>query len=575
MSVKSPQDLRSFRWYGVDDLRSFGHRSRTKQIGYAAEDFAGKPVIGIINTWSEANPCHIHLRQRADEVKRGVWQAGGFPMEIPALSPGETMMKPTTMLYRNLLAMEVEELARSNPLDGLVLLGGCDKSIPALLMGAATMDLPSIIVPAGPMLRGHWRGDVLGSGSDVWKYWDERRAGKIGATEWSEIEDGIARSFGTCMTMGTASTMAFAAEAMGMTLPGAAAIPAPDSSHARLASASGRCIVDMVWQDRKPSDIVTLAALENAVRTVMACGGSTNSIVHFLALAGRFGLPLDLARLDVISRETPLILNLRPSGKYLMEDLYYAGGSRAVLNRLGPLLALEAITVNGNSLGENVAGAEVLSDDVVKPLNQPMLEEGGLAVLTGNLAPQGAVIKHNSASAHLLTHTGPALVFEDYNDMSARIDDPDLDVTADSVLVLRQAGPLGGPGMPEWGMLPMPKKLLKQGVRDMVRLSDARMSGTSYGTCVLHIAPESHLGGPLALVKTGDLIKLDVPARRLDLLVSDAELAARKAAWVPRESIYPRGYGMIYSKHVTQADKGCDFDFLERTEKKVPEPEIH
>ncbi len=572
---KRPETLRSHRWYGVEDLRSFGHRSRTKQMGYAAEDYAGKPVIGIINTWSEANPCHAHFRTRAEEVKRGVWQAGGFPMEIPAMSLGETLMKPTTMLYRNFLAMEVEELARSNPVDGIVLLGGCDKTVPAMLMGAFSMDLPAIFVPAGPMLRGHWRKDVLGSGSDVWKYWAEKRAGTLSETAWGEIEDGIARSFGTCMTMGTASTMALIAEVLGMTLPGAAAIPAADSAHSRLATESGREIVEMVWQDRKPSTLVTDASFQNAIVTLMACGGSTNAIIHLVAMAGRLGIKVDLGRFDTAARGTPLIVDLRPAGRYLMEDLYYAGGSRALLGRLGPLLDLGCATVNGRSLGQNLEGAEVFEDEVIRPLDKPVKAEGGLAILRGSLAPNGAVIKHAAASEHLLRHTGPAIVFNDYKDLKKRLDDPSLPFTKDTVMVLRQSGPLGGPGMPESGMLPLPKQLLEQGVRDLVRISDARMSGTSYGTCVLHVAPESHVGGPLALVQDGDLISLDVEARRLDLLVPEDELARRRAAWVQPPVIYSRGYGQMFASHVTQADEGCDFDFLHRTAEPVPEPEIN
>jgi len=573
--TKRPETLRSHRWYGVEDLRSFGHRSRTKQMGYAAADYAGKPVIGIINTWSEANPCHAHFRTRAEEVKRGVWQAGGFPMEIPAMSLGETLMKPTTMLYRNFLAMEVEELARSNPVDGIVLLGGCDKTVPAMLMGAFSMDLPAIFVPAGPMLRGHWRKDVLGSGSDVWKYWAEKRAGTIDETAWGEIEDGIARSFGTCMTMGTASTMALIAEVLGMTLPGAAAIPAADSSHPRLATESGRQIVEMVWQDCKPSDVVSDASFQNAIVTLMACGGSTNAIIHLVAMAGRLGIKVDLDRFDAAARTTPLIADLRPAGRFLMEDLYYAGGSRGLLGRLSPLLALDCATVNGRTLAENLAGADVFDDEVIRPLDRPVKAEGGLAVLRGTLAPDGAVIKHAAASEHLLRHTGPAIVFNDYKDLKKRLDDPDLPFTRDTVMVLRQSGPLGGPGMPESGMLPLPKKLLEQGVRDLVRISDARMSGTSYGTCVLHVTPESHVGGPLALVQDGDLIALDVEGRRLDLLVAEDELARRRAAWVAPQVIYPRGYGQMFARHVTQADRGCDFDFLHRTETPVPEPEIN
>ncbi len=574
MRRKTPEELRSHRWYGVRDLRSFGHRSRTKQMGFGAEDYAGKPVIGIINTWSEMNACHIHLRARAEEVKRGVWQAGGFPVELPAVSLGEPFMKPTTMLYRNMLAMETEELIRANPIDGVVLLGGCDKTTPALLMGALSMNVPAIFVPAGPMLRGNWRGNVLGSGSDVWKYWAEKRAGNLDEAAWDEIEDGIARSFGTCMTMGTAATMMSVAEALGMTLPGASSIPAPDASHSRMAAASGRRIVEMVWEDLKPTDIMTTPAFENAVMVAMSLGGSTNSIIHLIAMAGRAGAKLDLDRFDALSRRTPLLANVRPSGKYLMEDFYYAGGLRGLMARLKDLLNLDCITVNGRTLGANIEGAQVYNDDVIATREKPVFPEGGVAVLRGNLAPDGAVIKHSAADPRLLRHAGPAVVFRNYNDMAARIDDPDLPVTPDSVLVLQNAGPLGGPGMPEWGMLPIPKKLLQQGVRDMVRLSDARMSGTSYGTCVLHIAPESFVGGPLAFVQDGDIIELDVPARRLTLRVSDEELARRRAAWVPPKPIYPRGYGLMHMRHVTQADKGCDLDFLQGRDP-IPEPEIH
>ncbi len=574
MTRKSPTDLRSHRWFGKDDVRSFGHRSRAKQSGFGGEELQGKPVIAVLNTWSDANPCHGHFRQRAEDVKRGIWQAGGFPMEIPALSLGEMYMKPTTMLYRNLLALEAEELLRSYPVDGAVLMGGCDKTVPGLIMGATTMNLPAIFVPAGPMLRGNWRGQTLGSGSDVWKYWAERRAGTLDECAWREMEDGIARSSGTCMTMGTASTMAAAADALGLTLPGASSIPAVDSGHARMASAAGRRIVEMVWEDLKPRDILTTEAFENAVTATMALGGSTNAIIHLIAMAGRAGARLDLDRFDALSRRTPFLANIRPSGKYLMEDFHYAGGLRGTLSRLRDLLNAECRTVNGRTLGENIDGAFVFNDDVIAPRDLPLGPEGGLAVLRGNLAPNGAVIKHTAVEPRLRRHTGPAVVFRNYNDLEARIDDPALPVTADSVLVLQDAGPLGAPGMPEWGMLPIPKKVLAQGVRDMVRISDARMSGTSYGACVLHVAPESFVGGPLAFVGDGDLIELDVPARRLSLRVSDEELARRRAGWKQREVDYPRGYGRIYARHVTQADKGCDFDFLEGTAR-VPEPEIH
>jgi dihydroxy-acid dehydratase len=571
---KTPETLRSHKWFGRDDLRSFGHRSRAKQAGFAAEDLTGKPVIAILNTWSDANPCHAHLRQRADDVRRGVWQAGGFPMEIPLLTLGETLMKPSTMLYRNLLSMEAEEALRAYPADGAVLLGGCDKTVPALLMGAASANLPAIFVPAGPMLRGNWRGQILGSGSDVWKYWAERRAGTLDECSWREMEDGIARSFGTCMTMGTASTMAAAAEALGMTLPGASSIPAADSAHSRMASAVGRRAVEMVWEDLRPRDILTAAAFDNAIVTTMAIGGSTNAIIHLIAMAGRAGVPIDLDRFDVLSRRTPLVGNIRPAGQFLMEDFYYAGGLPALLARLKDLLHDTCVTVNGRSLADNLAEQIVCNDDVIRPRDRPLDPEGGVAILRGNLAPDGAVIKHTAADPRLLRHSGPAVVFQNYNDLEARIDDDALNVTPDSVLVLQDAGPLGGPGMPEWGMLPIPKKLLARGIRDMVRISDARMSGTSYGACVLHVAPESFVGGPLAFVRDGDIIELDVPARRLTLQVGDDELARRRAAWQPREVAYPRGFGKMYARHVTQANRGCDFDFLEGTAP-IAEPEIH
>ncbi len=574
MARKTPEQLRSHRWYGVADLRSFGHRSRTKQMGYAEADWRGKPVIGILNTWSDLNPCHQHFRIRAEEVKRGVWQAGGFPLEIPALALPENFMKPTTMLYRNLLAMEVEEIARSQPFDGLVLMGGCDKTTPAMVMGALSMDLPCIFMPAGPMLRGHWNGHTLGSGSDTWKFWDELRAGTITEQDWQGVEDGIARSWGTCMTMGTASTMTAAVEALGLALPGSSSIPAPDSNHARMATACGRRIVEMVWDDQRPSRLLTAASFDNAVRVAMALGGSTNSIVHLIAMARRAGVGLDLDRFDLLSRETPLIANIRPSGQYLMEDFHYAGGLRALMARLGPLLDLECRTVAGMSLGEGIAGARVMNDEVILPLDRALRSEGGVAVLRGNLAPDGAVIKHSAADPRLLRHTGPAVVFDDYNDMAARIDDEALPVTADSVLVLRSAGPIGAPGMPEWGMLPLPKKLLRQGVRDMVRVSDSRMSGTSYGTCVLHVAPESAVGGPLALVRTGDPITLDVAARRISLDVPEAEIAARRAEWTPPPPRFARGFGLLHSQQVRQANEGCDYAVLEGTAP-TAEPEIH
>ncbi|GHD50617.1 dihydroxy-acid dehydratase [Thalassobaculum fulvum] len=574
MARKRYEDLRSYRWYGADDLRSFGHRSRTLQMGYDRADWTGKPVIAVVNTWSEINPCHTHFKERAEEVKRGIWQAGGFPVELPAISLSEPFQKPTTMMYRNLLALEVEELLRSYPADGAVLMGGCDKTTPALLMGAASMNLPAIFVPAGPMLRGNWRGKSLGSGSDTWKYWAELKVGNITRKDWEEIEDGIARTPGTCMTMGTAATMMSAVEALGMSLPASSAIPAADSNHARMASQSGRRIVEMVWEDQKPSDVMTEKAFENAITTVMAIGGSTNAAIHLLAMAGRLGVPIDLQRFDTLSRRTPWLADVRPSGRFLMEDFYYAGGLPALMGELKDLLHLDAVTVSGKTLGEDIERADVYNEEVIRRRANPLNQEGGLVVLKGNLAPDGAVIKQTACDPKLLKHRGPAVVFADYNDMAARIDDPDLPVTPDSVIVLKHAGPQGGPGMPEWGMLPIPKKILQQGVRDMVRISDARMSGTSYGTCVLHVAPESWVGGPLALVEDGDIIELDVAGRRLHLDVSDAELDARRAAWVPPKRRFERGFGAIYADHITQADKGCDFDVLMGTAP-TPEPEIH
>jgi dihydroxy-acid dehydratase len=576
---KTIEQLRSHRWYGVDDLRSFGHRSRTAQMGYTASDYMGKPVIAIVNTWSEINPCHSHFKERAEEVKRGVWQTGGFPVEMPVMTLAEPFQKPTTMLYRNFLAMEVEEVLRSYPFDGCVLMGGCDKTTPGLLMGAFSMDLPMIYLPAGPMLRGNWNGRVLGSGTDTWKYAAELKAGKITKMEWRGIETGIARSAGHCMTMGTASTMTSAAEALGLTLPGFSSIPAVDSRHAQHASLTGKRIVEMVWEDLKPSDLLTDKSFDNAITTVLALGGSTNSIVHLIALARRAGLILTLDRFDELARHTPVLANIRPAGEFLMEDFYYAGGLSALLAELGDLIDATQRTVNGMTIGENICDAQIYNDAVIRRRSNPLVEHDGLAVLRGSLAPNGAVIKPPAMESHLKLHTGPAIVFHDYSDMAARIDDPELPVTADSVIVLQNAGPIGAPGMPEWGQLPIPEKLLKAGVRDMVRISDARMSGTSYGACVLHVSPESFVGGPLALVHDGDLIELDVSGRRLSLLVSDEELARRKASWTPPKPKFARGYGVLNQLHVLQADKGCDFDFLEELPREkdpsTADPEIH
>lgn len=559
-----PEQLRSARWFAPDDLRSFGHRSRMMQLGYSEEEFLDKPIIGIMNTWSELNACHGHFPERVKDVKRGVAQAGGFAVEMPSLSVDESFTKPTSMLYRNMLAMEVEEMIRSHPLDGVVLMGGCDKTTPGLVMGALTAGVPMIYLPAGPMLRGHYAGKILGSGSDAWKYWDERRAGAITDEEWLGIQGGIARSVGTCMTMGTASTMTAITDALGLTLPGASSIPAADSGHQRMSSDCGRRIVEMVWEDLTPDQIVTDAAVNNAAIVAMATGCSTNAVVHLIAIARRAGVDLTLDDLDELGRTTPLIANIRPSGKdYLMEDFFYSGGLRALMKQLEERLDTSCVTVTGKSMAEGLEGAQVYNDDVIRPLSNPVYHEGSLAVLRGNLCPDGAVIKPAACDPKYHVHEGPALVFDSYPDMKAAIDDEDLDVTPDHVLVLRNAGPQGGPGFPEWGMLPIPKALIKQGHRDMLRISDARMSGTSYGACVLHVAPESYIGGPLALLKTGDTVRLDLPNRRLDMLVDEAELDRRKAVWQAPAPKFDRGYGWMFSRHVTQADKGCDFDYLE------------
>ena len=573
---KSPDQLRSARWFAPDDLRAFGHRSRAMQMGYAPEEWQGRPVIAILNTWSDAQPCHMHFKSRVDDVRRGILMAGGFPLELPALSLSESFLKPTTMLYRNMLAMDAEELLRGHPVDGVVLMGGCDKTTPGLLLGATSMGLPTIYLPAGPMLRGNWKGKILGSGSDAWKYWDERRAGKISDKQWVDVEAGIARSYGTCMTMGTASTMTSIAEAIGMTPPGASSIPAADAGHIRMSSACGRRVVEMVWEDLTPDQIQTRKAFENGIVVAMAMGCSTNAIIHLIAQARRAGHDIGLDDFEKASRLVPVIANVRPSGdRYLMEDFFYAGGLPALMSRIKKELHLECMTVTGKTLGENIADAEVHNDDVIRPVSNPIYREGALAVLRGNLAPDGCVIKPSACEPRFLKHTGPALVFDDYPSMKEAIDDETLDVTADHVLILRNAGPQGGPGMPEWGMLPIPKKLVKQGVRDMVRLSDARMSGTSYGACILHVAPEAFIGGTLALVKNGDLISLDVAGRSLNIDVSDRELAKRRAEWKAPPGRFERGYGWMFSRHIKQANEGCDFDFLETAFGAAPaEPDI-
>ena len=577
MQKKQYKDLRSSRWFSPNDIRSFGHRSRAMQMGLGKDDWENKPIIGIINTWSEIQPCHQHFKQRVEDVKKGVYQSGGLPIELPAISLAEMYVKPTTMLYRNMLSMEVEELIRSHPIDGVVLMGGCDKTTPALTMGAISLDLPMIFLPAGPMLRGNYKGKYLGSGSDGWKYWDELRAGNITENDWAEVESGIARSYGHCMTMGTASTMTAIAEAIGLCLPGASSIPAADSNHIRMSTNVGKRIVDMVWEDLKPSKIITEKSIDNAVTVAMAMGCSTNAIIHLIAMARRAGIHLTIDDLDKKGREIPLIANIRPSGvEYLMEDFYYAGGILSLMFSLAEKLNLEEITVSGLRLKEIISQKETINNDVIRSLDNPIYEEGSLAVLKGNLAPDGCVIKPAACDKKFMKHKGPAIVFDSYQEMKDIIDSDDLDVSENHVLVLRNVGPVGGPGMPEWGMMPIPKKLLKKGVRDMVRISDARMSGTSYGACILHVAPESFIGGPLSLLKTGDIIELDVNLRKINMLVDDKTLSARKKMIQPKQPKAGRGWLWMFSQHVKQANEGCDFDFLETDfGKSAEEPDIY
>ena len=554
--------LRSRDWFGKNDRWGMAHRAWLRAEGFSSQVFEGKPVIGICNSWSELNNCNAHLRQVADAVKRGVWEAGGFPLEFPTISLGEMLMKPTTMLFRNLMAMDVEECIRAYPLDGVVLLCGCDKTTPAQLMGAASADIPALMVPGGPMLRGIWRGTEVGSGTDIRRFWEEVRAGRMTEEEWCEVESCVSRSAGHCTVMGTASTMASVAEALGMTLTGAALIPAVDARRYAQAEESGRRIVGIVNEDLRPSRIMTAEALENSIRALMAIGGSTNAIVHLVAIAGRLGLDLPLEKFDEISRTTPVIADVKPSGKYLMEDLFNAGGLPAVMKEIAPLLRSRALTATGKTRGENVARAGCFNRQVVRTLDQPLKPEGGLAILRGNLAPDGAVVKQSAASPQLLKHRGRAVVFENNEDLINRVDDPDLKVDESSVLVLKNAGPKGAPGMPEWGHLPIPAKLLKAGVKDMVRLSDARISGTSFGTLIVHVSPEAATGGLLAVVREGDEIELDVHARRLELCVPDAEIKQRQAAWRAPAPHYTRGYGKLFLDHILQSHEGCDFDFL-------------
>lgn len=556
--------LRSREWFDTPELYGWLREAAFMSQGHETDSYRGKPIIGICNTWSELTHCNSHLRDLAEAVKRGVWQAGGFPMEFPVISLGEYNMRPTTMLYRNLMSMDVEESIRANPLDGVVLLGGCDKTTPALLMGAASADIPAILVTGGPQLKANWRGEELGSCTDCRRYEIELRSGRITEEDWSDLQTSIIRSPGHCMVMGTASTMAAMAEAMGIALPGNAAIPAVDSRRARLAERAGRQILQVVELGLTPSKVLTRPAFENAIRTMHAIGGSTNAVVHLTAIAGRLGVDLPLSVFDDLSRTTPFILNLKPSGQFLMEDFQYSGGLSALLKEIKPLLYTEAITVTGETLGANIENAVNYNPDVIRSMDIPLNTEGGLALLNGTLAPNGGIIKPTAASPELLTHQGRAVVFEDHDDLFERIDDPNLDVRPDDILVMRNSGPIGAPGMPEWGFLPIPKKILASGVRDMVRLSDARMSGTAFGTVVVHVAPESAAGGPLAAVRNGDIISLDVPKRRLDLLVERSEIERRLKEVTTQISHYKRGYGWLFAQHVLQADEGCDFGFLRK-----------
>jgi len=572
-------DLRSRRWFAASDMRGFSHRQRVQQMGLRREDVLERPIVAIINTWSDLSPCHSHLRERAEAVKRGVLMAGGYPFELPAMSLGEVMVKPTTMLYRNFLAMEVEELLRSLPVDGAVLLAGCDKTTPGTVMGAISMGLPTLFCPAGPMLNDrhveHGVTRSIGAGTHTRMFWDEKQAGRIGETEWIRLESRMTRAPGTCNTMGTASTMTSMVEALGLALPGSTSIPAMDSAHTRMATGCGERIVQMIREDLTPARILTRASFMNAAAVQMALGGSTNAAVHAIALARRAGVEaFTLDDLDRTAREVPVIANLFPSGDRLMEDFYYAGGLPALMNVIRAHLSLGELTVTGRTLGENIAGCDVQDAQTIRPLDQPVGAGAALAVLRGNLAPDGAVIKPSAASPRYMRHEGRAVVFDSYAQMLAAMDDPALDVDEDSVLVLRNAGPVGAPGMPEWGNLPIPKKLLQRGVRDLLRLSDARMSGTHYGSCVLHIAPESAVGGPLAFVRTGDRIAIDVPARSLRLCIADDELARRRADWRAPPTPFERGYTRLYREHVTQAHEGCDFDFLQGTAP-TPEPPIY
>jgi len=571
--MANEKKLRSLRWFEKDDLRSFGHRSRVNQMGYEPEEYIGKPIIAIINPWNEFNTCHTHFPQRVEDIKRGILQAGGFPVEIPVLSLGEQLIKPTSMMFRNFLAMEVEEVLRAHPVDGCVVMGGCDKTTPGVLMGAISFNIPTVYMPAGAMLGGNYEGKVVASGTDVWKNWEKKQAGTLSECQWRALEFGIARSAGTCMSMGTAATMMILAETLGFALPGAATIPAVDSSHVRMARKCGVQVVELVKKDFKPQDMLTKESFENAIVVLNAIGGSTNGIIHLIAMAKRANIDITLEDFERISNDIPLILNLQPSGKYVMEDFYYAGGTNALFTELKSRLH-DVKTVNLNSFYENIKDSVNYNDDVIGSLDKPLNELGSIAVLRGNLALNGAIIKQTACEERLLKHTGKALVYSDIKTLKAEIDNDDLDVDENTVLILQNAGPQGAPGMPEWGQLPVPKKLLKQGITDIVRISDARMSGTSYGTCVLHVSPESYIGGNLGLVKTGDLIHLDVRERIIEVLLSDVELENRRENYIKETRDYSSGYVHLYTSHVSQAHEGCDFDFLSRGNRAGLEPKI-
>lgn len=553
--------LRSQEWFGKEGKDGFIYRSWIKNQGHAPHQFKGKPVIGICNTWSEVTPCNAHFRDLAQSVKNGIYEAGGFPLEFPVMSLGETLIRPTAMLYRNLASMTVEESIRANPFDGIVLLTGCDKTTPSLIMGAASVDLPTIVMPGGPMLAGRFQGKAIGSGTDVWRFADDLKTGKMTPEEFEEAESCMSRSIGHCSTMGTASTMATMAEALGLTLPGVSAIPAADSRKKMHAHLTGMRIVEMVKENMNLSTVLTREAFENAIMLNAAVGGSTNFVLHLLAIAGRVGVNLTLEDFDKIGSRLPFLLNVMPSGKYLMEDYFYAGGLPVIIKEYQEFLH-NTLTVNGKSLVENSQKAQNWNPDVITSRQQPILEEGGIAVIKGNLCEQGAVIKPSAASAHLMKHTGRAVVFETIEDYHARIEDPDLDIDETCVMVLKNVGPKGYPGMPEVGNMALPKKLLEKGITDMVRISDARMSGTAYGTVLLHASPESAIGGNLALVQNGDLIEIDIPNRYVHWHVSDEEIARRRATWQPLDLGYHRGHQKLYIEHVTQAHEGCDFDFL-------------